>query len=93
MTSDLPLKIVEFGPTYLQVLPDDLLKEYVYQRYNKREFCDFPFDATNVAPNRTTAVGPRASQVEEALSLWYTRDIDRDAWLEQVDKADVNNLT
>lgn len=85
-----PLQIVNFGPTHIKLVSNEIIDNYVLSRYNKHSFCDFPVGDSEGHANKLPA---RASQIEVAVSKWYTSHTVRAEWLELVDKADGNNIT
>ena len=92
-----PLQKIEFGPTTLQLVPNDIVNTYVLDRYGKANFCDFPLDkslpARKEAPKATAApLSYRSSQIEVALTKWYYSNRTRTEWLDQIGKTKGNDL-
>ena len=93
--SDRKLNKVQFGPTAIQLIDTDILKKYVDMRYGRKAFCDFPFDmnAFKTTEKREDHLPPRASQMEFALSTWYTPISKRKHWLQLIGKQTGLNVT
>ena len=128
---DISLPVYHFGPTFIQMAPYPVLKDYVKLRYEKTAWCDFPYSTFTENESdknrlRTQQVqktitdfyqevqlgqkkwcdfphnaleehlqdNPRASQIHEALSHWYTEPEQRyQKWLPQVGKISGQELT
>ncbi|KAL3923558.1 MAG: hypothetical protein SGARI_006193 [Bacillariaceae sp.] len=92
-----PLQKVEFGPTHIQLISDDVLRKYAAMRYKRKAFCDFPFDQNHDDKNSTKKaegdLPARASQMRFALSKWYIPLRNRAEWLQQVGKRTGNTVT
>lgn len=91
MKGDEPLDTVEFGPTFAKTVPYPILEEYVFQRYGKRSFCDFPY--SKVPDQSRPILQPHSSQLHVAVSKWYTTPRMRDAWAKKAGKVSGMELT
>jgi hypothetical protein len=85
--------MVDFGPSKIQLVSEEVVDRYVLDRYKKNSFCDYPFGQTAPAFNTTQTLPARASQIETAVMNWYIPYKTRQELLNLVDKADGNNLT
>ena len=78
----------------MQLVSTSILEDYIFRRYRKQSFCDFPFDATlRKAGNRPSTVPPRASQMEVALLNWYTSPNQRSEWVAKIEITTGKALT
>ena len=92
VTSDKKLNTVEFGPTYIQIIDDDILKKYTSLRYGRESFCDFPFNK-NTNKNVEYSLPARASQIDFALSRWYLPIFKRAEIVKQIGKKKGKDVT
>ncbi|KAL3914621.1 MAG: hypothetical protein SGARI_000028 [Bacillariaceae sp.] len=97
-----PLEEVEFGPITATIVPFDISKQYIKERYIKEDFCSFPFGSDPIEPrvasnplNKDVSVDAPSPywQLEDALSKWYFPHHKRKLWLSLVGKMDGNKLT
>jgi hypothetical protein len=92
---DEPLQVVEYGPTKIMLVPDDVVKKYVMERYKKASFCDFPLgkeDDSTFPKTMSVPLPTRAAQTIEAVSKYYISPRTRQSWLDQVGSAKGNEL-
>lgn len=92
VTSDKKLNKVEFGPTYIQLIDDDILQKYTRLRYGRESFCDFPFNKEKNVKIKYS-LPARASQIDFALSHWYIPVHRRDEFVQQIGKKKGKDVT
>jgi len=97
------LEVVPFGPTFIQQVPFPILQSYVNHRYQKKTWCDFPYQKAK--PKFITRGhqdellleaydNPKASQMHEAVASWYSHPALRyKKWRKQVGTISGQELT
>lgn len=99
LSSDKPLQEVEFGPTTLNVVSNEVTDAYIYERYGTDDPCGFPY---NKDPGYALIKYPRPSYHDSdppsdnltfAVDTWYVSLEDRLRWASQVGQVSGQALT
>ena len=96
------MQVVNYGPTKIMIVPDNVARAYILDRYGKEEFCDFPFDKTTPLPSAESLkasgrakhpiLPQNAYSLDKVMSNWYISKETRDNWLSRIGEIPGNEL-